>query len=123
MVFDAMSFIERVPETVEELEGREEKNLWIRAMERKIESINKNNTWTEVEKIPEKIEILNTKWVFASKPLEAKEEDRYMAKLVVRGFAQRGSFDYEDLYSPVAKIISIKTLLTVGNQCKCYLKS
>lgn len=72
--------------------------------------------------MPTDAEVLNTKWVFASKPLEEKIEDRYKARLVVRGFAQKESFNYDEIYSPVAKMTTIRTILSVGNQKKYYFE-
>lgn len=34
----------------------------------------------------------------------------------MRGFAQKNSFDYNEIYSPVAKMTTIRTLLSIGNQ-------
>lgn len=115
MAFDAMSYINEVPETVNELKNRDDEHFWRRAMERELESIERNNTWIEVE-IPNKAEILTTKWVFAAKPFENTIEDRFKARLVVRGFAQKDSFNYDEIYAPVTKMTTIRTLLSIGNQ-------
>lgn len=69
MAFDAVSFVEKVPESVDELNERNDKHLWTEAMEREIRSIEKNNTWKEVKKL-EGAKILNTKWVFASREVK-----------------------------------------------------
>lgn len=53
-------------------------------MEREISSIEKKHTWKEIEK-PNDAEILKTKWVYAKKPLEPNEEDKYKASLIVKG--------------------------------------
>lgn len=121
MTFDALSYVEKVPECVEELKGRDDEQLWKTAMKKAIESLEKNKTWIEV-KMPNKAEILKTKWVFASKPLEEKLEDRYKARLVVKGFAQRETFQYDENYSPVAKMSTIRTLLSIGNRNKYYFE-
>lgn len=119
MAFDAMSFVEEVPESVNDLKGRADEDFWRRAMKKELESIEKNKTWDKV-KIPEKAEILDTKWVFASKPYEEKIEDRYKARLVVRGCAQRKTFNYDEIYAPVTKMTTIRTLLSIGNQMNYY---
>lgn len=121
MAFDAESFVNKVPECLEEINKRDDKEFWKNAMKREINSIEKNNTWKEVIK-PENAEILNTRWVFATKSLEEKIEDRYKARLVVKGCAQKKTFDYNELYSPVAKMTTIRTLFSVGNQMGYFFK-
>lgn len=112
MAFDACSFIENVPINYEELEMREDKEKWLGAVERELKSIEMNETWEKVEK-PRNSHILDTKWVFAYKSMEENEIDRFKARLVVRGFAQKY---YDEIYSPVARMTTIRALLIVGNQ-------
>lgn len=90
-------------------------------MDREIESIIKNNTWKSVIK-PKDAEILDTKWVYTYKPLENDQSDRYKARLIVRGFTQKETINYDELYSPVAKMSTIRTLLSVGNQFGYHFK-
>jgi hypothetical protein len=46
-----------------------------------------------------------------------KEEDggknRYNARLVVKGFAQKKGIDFDKIFSPVVKMISIMTILSL----------
>jgi len=78
--------------------------LWKEAMDGEINSLMKNKTWELVEK-PENVKVLDTKWVFTN-----KSDNRKKARLVVRGFQQ--SEVLEDLYSPVARIQTLKLLLS-----------
>lgn len=114
LVFDAMAFVEKAPRCVEDIQSREDKDLWKQAMDKEIKSIEKNKTWQEVNK-PEDEEVLTTKWVFSTKPFESKIEDQYKARLVARGFEQCDTFDYDGIYSPVAKMTTIRMLLSVGS--------
>ena len=97
MAFDAVLFVQQVPSLIEELSHKDDEMYWREAMKREIEPIEKNNTWKEVN-MQEGTEILTTRWVFALKPLEENPEDKYKARLVVRGFAQKNSFDYNDIH-------------------------
>ena len=60
---------------------------WIKAMDKEIESLNKNNTWELVEKIPNE-KVIDVKWVYSK-----KSDDTYKARLVVRGFQQTNVID------------------------------
>ena len=46
-----------------------------------------------------------------------KEEDggkkRFKAKLVLKGFAQKRGIDFDDIFSPVVTMISIRTVLSI----------
>lgn len=119
MAFDAMSYVEDVPTNMEELNYAEDKEMWHEAMKREIQAIERNHTWYSV-KPPNGAEILDTKWVFSRKPLEKDSKMKYKARLVVRGFAQRNNFNFEEIYSPVAKMATIRALLAIGNQFAYY---
>lgn len=49
------------------------------------------------------------------KSLGKNEEERYKAKLVSRRLSKKEFFDYEELYSPVAKMSTPRMILFVGN--------
>lgn len=44
MAFDAISFVEKVPENVKEIKNRKDEMLWEKAMHRELDSIKKNET-------------------------------------------------------------------------------
>jgi hypothetical protein len=40
--------------------------------------------------------------------------DKYKAKLVAKGYAQREGIDYEKMFSPMTKLITIMMLLSLS---------
>lgn len=119
MALDAVSFVEEVPKSYEEIKGRDDRKYWENAMKREINSIDKNGTWSVADTQP-KGKVFDTRWVYTYKTLENKIEDKYKARLVVRGFAQKNSSS--DMYSPVARMTTIRTILAVGNQKSYYFQ-
>lgn len=122
MAFDACSFVENVPDSFDELKDRSDKNHWLKAVERELKSINENETWEIVKRPNDNIKILDTKWIFSFKSLEENELDKFKARLVVRGFAQDINKHYNDIYSPVARMETIRTLLIIGNEFKHHIQ-
>jgi len=55
---------------------------------------------------------LQNKWVY-----KLKEEDegrkRYKARLVVKGFAHKKGIDFDEIFFPIIKLISIRTILSL----------
>ena len=55
---------------------------------------------------------LQKKWVYRLKE-EARGKQRYKARLVVKGFAQKKGIDFDEIFSPVVKMTSIRTILSL----------
>ena len=70
----------------------------------KIENLNENKTWVLVNKRKDKA-IIEVKWVY-----KRKFNDVCKARLVVRGFQQSNVID--DIYAPVEKTQTLKTMLS-----------
>jgi hypothetical protein len=73
---------------------------WRNAMDEKIKSIEKNNTW-ELTNIPKEQKPIGVKWVFKAKKNAKEEIKRYKVRLVVKGYSQRPGIDYGEVFDPV----------------------
>ena len=82
-------------------------------MDKEIEALEVNNTWTLVPLSPGKCSI-GCKWVYRVKYLFDGSIERYNAWLVAKGFTQKFGLDYSETFSPVAKSVSIRIMLSLA---------
>ncbi|GAA0156232.1 transmembrane signal receptor [Lithospermum erythrorhizon] len=79
-------------------------------MEEEMASLEKNKTFTLVNRSPGQ-RVLRNRWVFKLKLGDGNSSPRYKARLVVKGFEQKHGIDYEEIFSPVVKMTSIRVVL------------
>jgi hypothetical protein len=98
------------PETVEEALSSEHAVFWKQAMDDEIESLLQNNTWS-LEKPPAGVKPIPVKWVFKVKRDATGRFERFKARLVVKGFRQQEGIDYNEVFAPVSKYVTVRTLM------------
>ena len=62
-------------------------------------------------KLPQGKKALKNKWVYRLKTEGNNSQLRYKARLVVKGFSQKKGVDFEENFSPVVKMSSIRVVL------------
>ena len=79
-------------------------------MQEEMQSLHENQTYELVELLKGK-RALRNKWVYKLKTDENNSRPRYKARLVVKGFSQKKGIDFEEIFSPVVKMSSIRVVL------------
>ena len=102
------------PKSVEEALSGKHSEQWREAMNSEYASLLKNGTW-ELVSPPEGTNIVGSRWVLKVKRDERGSVDRYKARLVAQGYSQTKGVDYDEVFSPVARNTSIRTLLALAN--------
>ena len=74
-----------------------------------------NQVWSLVDPL-EGILPIGCKWIFKKKIGADRKIDTVKARLVAKGYRQRQGVDYDETFSPVAMIKSIKILLAIAAQ-------
>lgn len=88
-----------------------EDSKWREAMLEEMRALEKNKTWELVD-LPQGKQPVGCKWVFTIKHTPEGKVDRYKARLVAKGYTQTYGIDYEETFAPVAKMNSVRTLIS-----------
>ena len=102
------------PKTVHEALNGEQSSQWREAMESEYSSLLMNDTWDLVPQ-PEGQNIVGSRWVLKVKRDENGSVDRFKARLVAQGYSQVRGVDYDEVFSPVARNTSVRSLLALAN--------
>jgi hypothetical protein len=96
--------------TYEEAVTGENKDKWIEAINEEKQSLIKNRTWNVVEsENVDNTNIVSSRWIFT-----VKEDGRYKARLVARGFEQKKGLTFEETYSPVVSNAALRLIFGIA---------
>ncbi|CAJ2666495.1 unnamed protein product [Trifolium pratense] len=86
---------------------------WKQAMDLEMEALDKNNTW-ELVSLPNGKKPVGCKWVYTVKYKADGSIERYKARLVAKGFTQTYGIDYSETFAPVAKMNTVRVILSLA---------
>jgi len=85
---------------------------WDNAMDEEMAALDANVTW-ELVVLPKDKKTIGCKW-YKVKHNANRSVSRYKARLVAKGYAQTYGINYEETYSPIAKMITIRTIIAMA---------
>ena len=103
--------IQKEPESVQEALSSSEKEQWKAAIQNEMESVMINGVWDLVDRKP-----VRCRWVFKRKINSSNCIERYKACLVAQSFSQQKELDYDEIFCPVIRFESVRTLVAVSVQ-------
>jgi hypothetical protein len=90
----------------------EDSKLWKKAMVEEMDALDKNEAWDIVE-LPAGRKSVGRKWLFKKKFNAQGKVEKYKARLVAKGYSQVEGIDFGEIFSPVAKLTSIRFILSI----------
>ncbi|GKA04047.1 putative ribonuclease H-like domain-containing protein [Tanacetum coccineum] len=87
---------------------------WIEAMQEELLQFKLQEVWTLVD-LPNRKRAIGTKWVFRNKKDERRILIRNKARLVAQGYTQEEGIDYDEVFTPVARIEAIRLFLAYAS--------
>ena len=98
------------PTSFEQAMGKEK---WEKTMDEEMDALEANATW-ELVPLPKYKNAIGYKWVYKVKHNADGSVNKYKARLVVKGYAQTYGIDYEETFSLVARMATIRAVIAMA---------
>ena len=89
--------------------------MWKKAIEAKLTALKKAQMW-QLVKPPDDANIVGSHWVFQLKHNAEGKIMKYKACLVAQGYMQAFGINYDDTFSPIAKLPSLQIIASLAAQ-------
>ena len=86
---------------------------WLEAMKSEMGSMYENKVWTLVD-LPDVRRAIEIKWIFKRKTDANSSVTIYKARIVAKGFRQVQGVDYDEIFSLVSMLKSVRIMLAIA---------
>jgi hypothetical protein len=106
---DLLLMADQEPSTFDEAKPHA---AWRQAMIEELKSIEENGTWYLTE-LPSSQRPIGLKWVFKLKKDDVGNVVKHKVCLVAKGYVQHQGVDFEEVFTPVARLESLHVIITI----------
>lgn len=89
--------------------------VWQEAMDEELLAIQNNNIW-ELIKLSLDKEAIGLKWIYKTKCKPISEILKHKAKLIAKGYTQQFGVDYDEVFSPIARLDTMRILFSLATK-------
>jgi hypothetical protein len=107
--------------TVKEALQRQDKELWVQAINAELRSVFEKQVYEECE-LPPGRKALTMRIVLKIKRDVYGNVEKYKARLVVRGFLQKEGIDFDEIFAPTAQCASFRMLISIAAQQRLQIE-
>ena len=101
------------PTNYEEAMMSPDSDKWLEAMKCEIGSMYENKVWTLID-LPNDRRAVEIKWIFKRKMGADSSVTIYKARIVAKGFRQVQGVDYDESFSLVSMLKSVRIMLAIA---------
>ena len=113
MALAAHSFLYSEPKSYKDAMASPDAHEWKKGCDEEMASLNEHQTADLVD-LPEGCTAIPSKWTFKAKRDKDGNIVRYKARFVAKGFKQKKNVDYDELWSPVARMDSLRVISSIA---------
>ena len=107
-----MSITDDDPRNVKEVVDSEDSDLWKKAMDEEMDSLDKNEAWNLFQ-LSSRRKSIGRKWLFKKKLNAEGKVDKYKSCLVAKAYSKVEGIDFGEIFSPIEKLTYIRFLLSI----------
>ncbi|GJX89107.1 putative RNA-directed DNA polymerase [Tanacetum coccineum] len=85
---------------------------WVEAMNLEIEALTRNNTWTLTD-LPHRRKAIANKCLYKIKYKSSSLVKKFKARVMAKGYSQREGIDFDETFSPVFKMVTVRCLIRI----------
>lgn len=100
------------PKSYRQAMASDQAPMWKAAMDKEIDSLNKNGTWV-LKPLPKGESVIGSRWVYTMKKDKSGKSTVHKARFVAQGFTQRFGENVFDTYSPVMRMSSFRLVMAI----------